>query len=144
MKDLANNVKRVQSLDPVVLTATQVFAGVDRAGFESVVQCALIGESGDTLSGSVKIDLILEESSDNSVWSAVTSADKVTGGTVDGSGIFATIDDGAEDDAVYSIGYTGGLQYSRINAVFTGTHTNGTPVGGLAVLGHASYGAVSQ
>ena len=142
MKDLANNIKRVQTLDPIVLTADQLFTGVDRQGFESVVLAALLGLSGDTLSGSVYADLILEHSDDDSTYTAVTSANHVTGGTVDSSGIFATINAPAEDETQYSIGYTGGKRYCRINYDITGTHTNGMPVAGLAILGDPTYTAV--
>ena len=108
------------------------------------------GESGDTLSGSVKLDLVLQHSDDGSSWSDVTSASDVlvnadSGVSApDANGIFRTIDAAAEDDAKYRIGYVGGKRYSRISLDFTGTHTNGFPLCAAAVLGHAEQAPVSD
>ena len=89
----------------------------------------LVGESGDTLSGSVKWDLILQDSSDNSSFSAVTDNKFVSFASVDSSGIYATIDAASEDDASYPIGYHGPNRYFRVACTKTGTHSNGTPLG---------------
>ena len=128
-----NKNESVQVLDPVVLTADAVLTGTDTSDCNAVTLNVLVGESGDTLSGSVYWDFILETSPDNSVWTAVTDTNVVIGQTVDGSGIFATIVAPAEDDVVLSVGYIGLEQYVRVNIDATGTHTNGTPMGALAV-----------
>ena len=95
MRDLANNISVVQSLAPAVRTADANGTGVDLQGFEGATIVVDSGAEGDTLSSSVKIDFKLEESSDNSTFSAVTAATSVTDGTVDSSGIFLTLDDNA-------------------------------------------------
>ena len=92
MKDLANNLAVVQSLAPAVRTADANGTGIDLQGFESAMVLVDMGAEGDTLSSSVKIDFKLEESSDDSSYSAVTSSTAVTEGTVDSNGIFATFD----------------------------------------------------
>jgi len=128
MKDLANNISVVQSIAPVVGSSDTNGTGVDLQFFESAVAVVDTGVEGDTLSSSVKIDFILEDSDDNSSWSAVTSQSSVTDGTVDSSGIFLTLDANAETPQVTSIGYVGGKRYLRVTADFTGTHSNGTPI----------------
>ena len=129
MKDLANSISVVQSLAPAVRTADANGTGVDLQGFEGATVVVDSGAEGDTLSGSVKIDFKLEESSDTSSFSAVTSATAVTDGTVDSNGIFLTLDDNAETPQVTSIGYVGGARYIRVVADHTGTHSNGSPYG---------------
>ena len=63
----------------------------------------------------------------------MTSSSRVSYAAVDSSGIYATVDAAAEDDAVYPIGYTGPERYVRIVCTKTGTHSNGTPIGILAL-----------
>tara|TARA_R110000803_G_C11769085_1_gene295011 strand:- start:56 stop:520 length:465 start_codon:yes stop_codon:yes gene_type:complete len=133
--DIANNTTITQVLDPVTLTATANTTGLDTQFSNGSMLVVTMGESGDTLSGTVYWELILQESSDNSTWSAVTSATSVTWGSVNSStGVFATIDAAAEDDAAFKIGYTGPERYVRVAVTKTGTHTNGTPIGALGFV----------
>ncbi|MEQ9144360.1 MAG: hypothetical protein RLO08_08380 [Parvibaculaceae bacterium] len=136
MRDLHSSLGLVQTLDPAVTSATRAGAPVDRQGYESVEHVVLVGTSGDTLSGSVSITLQLDESEDGAVWAPVVDDSHVLGASVDMTGAFALIDDVAEDGMAYSVGYVGDARYSRVQAVLTGTHTNGTPLGAIALLGH--------
>lgn len=129
MIDLANNIAVSQIINPATLSATTNSSGIDLQFDNGGMIIVNVGESGDTLSGSVFWTLILEDSSDDSNYSAVTNTDYVTWGTVDGSGIFATIDAAAEDDSVHKIGYIGPNRYVRVAVTATGTHSNGTPIG---------------
>jgi len=138
MRDLHSNLGVVQSLDPAVTTATRVGAPIDRQGFESVEHIISLGMSGDTLSPSVSLSLKLEESEDGSNWSPVVNDSDVIGASVDGSGIFALVDDGAEDGQAYAVGYVGDARYCRVQVSLAGTHTNGTSVAALALLGHGT------
>jgi hypothetical protein len=135
MKDLANNISVAQSIAPQVLSSDTNGTGIDLQFFESATVIVDTGAEGDTLSASVKVDFILEDSDDNSSWSAVTSNNHVTDGAVDSSGIFLTLDDNAETPQVTSIGYVGGKRYLRVTADVTGTHTNGTPMSVSIVKG---------
>jgi len=132
-KDLANNLLMTQVLDPATTSATVNTAGLDMKGATGGMINVLIGESGDTLSSSVKWDLILQDSDDDSSYSAVTSNTDVSFADVDSNGIFATIDAAAEDDASYAIGYNGAKRYVRVACTKTGTHTNGTPIGAVGI-----------
>ena len=135
-RENVNKNETVQILDPAVLTADTVTTGVDTADCNAAKISVLVGESGDTLSGSVKWDFILESSENNSDWTAVTDTNLVVGQTVDSSGIFATIDAADEDDVVLTVGYIGYARYFRVNIDATGTHTNGTPMGAVAEKGN--------
>ena len=135
MKDLANNISAVQSLAPAVRTSDTNGTGVDLQGFESATIIVDTGAEGVTFSGSVKIDFKLEESSDDSTYTAVTSATAVTDGTVDSNGVFLTLDDNAETPQIASIGYVGGARYIRVVADFTGSHSTGTPVAASVIKG---------
>ena len=144
MDNFYQNVKHDQVIDPVVITADADGSSVDLLGYSRVVFYALIGESGDTLSGSVKIELEVEESSDDSSFTDVADADltKYVAGTNDGC--FAVIDAAAEDDAVFMTEYRGSARYVRPVINVTGTHTNGTPIGIVALRIGAERVAVTQ
>lgn len=151
MKDIHSNVKLVRAIDPDVYTTDQTGTGIDRQGFEAVEHVVDLGESNDTLSGSVYYDFILEESDDDSTYTAVTaSASALVGSAAsavsapDSSGIFATVDAAAEDNLILRIGYIGGKRYSRVKVDFTGTHTNGTPLSAFAILGMAEQAPTSD
>lgn len=144
MRDIESNVRHDQVIDPVVITADANGASVDMKDYSHCAFYALIGESGDTLSGSVYIELEVEESADNSTFTDVADADltNYVAGTNDGC--FGLIDAAAEDDAVYMTQYRGNARYVRPVINVTGTHTNGTPIGILAVRFGAERLPVSQ
>jgi hypothetical protein len=141
--DLYNNIKVSSLLIPAVRTADANSTAVDMQGFESVVFVADVGNSADTLSGSVKIEFELEESDDNSTFTDCADADVI--GYVDGTndGTFAVIDAPAEDSTVFKCGYRGTKRYVRVVFNVTGTHSSGTPIGVIAIQGNANYAPVS-
>jgi hypothetical protein len=139
MRDLHNNIKTVASILSVVGNndTEGTGAAVDLAGFESAELIFNVGQSGDTLSGSVYIELYLQESADGSTgWAAPAAADIL--GT---NGVL--IDAAAEDEVVVKIGYQGSKRYIRAFVDFTGTHTNGIPISATAILGHAHHAPVA-
>ena len=153
MRELHSNIKAVTMIAPIVGnndTEGTPAAGADLKGFNSCELIAMCGVSGDTLSGSVKVDIILEESDDDSTWTAVTDANDVvfaSDGTVaapDSNGLIATIDDAAEDPDTFRIGYIGNKRYARLRFDFTGTHTNGMPISSMAILGHPAKAPTSD
>jgi hypothetical protein len=136
IRDYAD-LKKVKALSAAVLTADATGASIDAFGYETVAITANVGASGDTLSGSVYVELEIEHSDDNSSWADAANTDIRTAVTGTNTGTFAKIDDPAEDDAIYSVQYIGGKRYVRIVANLTGTHTNGIPIGAVAVLSGA-------
>lgn len=110
-------------------------------GFEALVMLVHLGASGDTLSGSVLIDLEMEESDDGSVWNKVPNAqmevpDSAQKGA-EGDGVWQRIDDPALDDRVYKADYIGHKQFARLVLDFTGTHTNGIDLSASYLAGRA-------
>ena len=122
---------------------TETGDAVDGRGFEEIVHIVQLGTEGDTLSGSLLLELILEESdSSGSGYSVVTDANDVNINTnsydgvvtePDASGIFATIDAAAEADKVYAIGYRGTKRFTRVLSAKTGNHSTGTVAAMLAL-----------
>ena len=143
IRDFANNLKVDQVVDPVVITADADGASVDMKGYGSLAFYALIGATGDTLDGSNYIDLELEESDDDSSFSDVADADVRNSVTGTNTGTFARINAADEDDAVYLGQYDGSSRYVRPVINVTGTHTNGTPIGIIAVRAKAKNLPVS-
>ena len=135
MQDIANSLKVLNTINPVVGTSDANGTGIDLQGYESAMIVVPTGIEGDTLSSSVKIDFKLEESSDNSTFTAVAVNTAVTDGAVDANGIFSTLDANSETPQISTIGYIGGSRYIRVVADFTGTHSNGTPIAAQVILG---------
>ena len=134
-KDLHNNLKLTTSIVPAVKSSDTNGTGIDTAGYEAVEMVVMVGLSADTLSSTNKISLELEESTDNSTFTDVAEADMIggiSGGTV---GEFALIDAATEDELTYKVGYRGTQRYIRPVLNFSGTHTTGTPIGAVAILG---------
>lgn len=146
MKDLHSNIKPVTTLLPVVTTADKDGAAVDSDGFRSVEHLIHIGAPGDTFSGSLKFDFFIEESdASGSGWAGVADAESILGDfTLGADGLFLTVDADGECSQMYRIGYRGNKRYSRITMNKTGTHSNGTPLGMMAVKGHPLSAPTSE
>ena len=143
-RDFENNLRDDQVVDPAAATVDADGASVDMKDYNSVAFYALVGATGDTLDADNYILLELEDSADNSSFANVADADmtnSVTGATV---GTFAKINAAAEDDAVYMTEYHGGARYVRPVINVVGTHTNGTPIGILALRAGAGRLPVTQ
>ena len=131
MRDLYNNIRAIKGILAIVANNTTegTGVGVDLLGYEGALVIFNIGTSLDTLSGSVKIQLDVQESDDNSAWSNVAAGDLLGGDDA------IVIDAAAEDDVIHQRGYIGTKQYIRPLITFTGTHTNGFPVSAVVVRG---------
>ena len=136
MRDISNRVKAVTCQDAKVFTADANGTTVDRQGFESCMFVVNSGIEGDTLSSSVKFEFILQESDDDTTFTAVTSSTSVTETSVDSSGIFLTLDANGETPQTSQIGYIGGKRYARVKIDATGSHSNGTPISIQGILGN--------
>jgi len=131
--DLKNKLEHLNSIFPQEASADVTGASCNIADAIAVEVVAHIGASGDTLSGSVKIEMELQHSDNNSSWDPVPDAQLQ--GAVAGTnvGTFAVINDPAKDEAIYKAGYIGGKKFLRVIANFTGTHTNGCPVAAMVI-----------
>lgn len=133
LKDFINNMKVDQVIDPVVLTGDADGASVDMKEYARCTFIALIGESGDTLGSGVRLEMEVEESDDNSSFSDAPDADVINYVAGANDGCFAVIDAAAEDDAYAICTYRGDKRYVRPVANIVGTHSNGIPVGVIAI-----------
>jgi hypothetical protein len=135
MRDLRSQIA-VSSIVPIMgnNTGEGTGVGVDLAGFDSAKMIAHIGDSGDTLSGSVYMTAAFQESDASGSGFANIAADDLKGGLND-----VVIDAPAEDQVVIQRNYVGGKRYVRVLITFTGTHTNGTPISALVVKGNARH-----
>ncbi len=133
MRDLYHNILVSQHLNPVNSSVTRTSTTIDRQGFDAVEVLFAIGLSGDTLSGSVFWTLKLQHSDDDSSYSDVPLAD------LNNSAATVVINSASLDETVYAFGYQGNKRYLKAVATPTGTHTNGTPIGMIALRGTPAY-----
>ncbi len=146
MFSMGNDIKAVSALVPAIRGASAAdFTGADvnRAGFDALSYVINFGAEADTLSGSVKFDIILEHADDNGsgapgTYAAVAATDIVipnwaTNMAFAAGGIVMTVDAAVESPAVGFVDYVGGKQWSRLKIDATGT-TTGQPISAEALL----------
>lgn len=133
MRDLYHNVLVTQHLNPITSSTTKTSTAIDLQGHNSAEVVFAIGQSGDTLSGSVLWTLKVQHSDDDSAYTDTTTAD------LSNSAATVVIDSSTEDRTAYSFGYVGNKRYLKGVATPTGTHTNGTPIGILALRDNSAY-----
>lgn len=109
-------------------TVDKNFATCDLLGYGGCRIIVDLGNSGDTLSADLDIQLEVEHSDDDSTWSDCADTDITDSVTGSNTGTFAHIDAPSEDSAIFSTEYIGGKRYVRLVLNVTGTHTNGTPI----------------
>ena len=142
MRDIKANMKHDFCLCAVV-TEDADGASVDMQEYKEVAFYATVGASGDTLSGSLKFDIGLEHSDDNSTFAACTDA-QVLGSVASGStGVFAIVDGATDDEKVYVAQYRGTKRYVRASITAAGTHTNGTPIAITALRWLSNFSPVN-
>lgn len=130
MRDLYNNISVVQASAPAVATASVTSSAIDLQGFERVAVIFAVGATGDTLSGSIYWTLKLTEcDTSGGSYTDVVLAD------LHNAAATVVIDSNSEDETAVKFGYKGSKRYLKAVATQTGTHTNGTPIGVLALLG---------
>jgi len=137
MRDLYHNIAVSQPLNPVNSTATKTSAAIDLQGYSSALVVFCIGLSGDTLSGSVYWTLKLQHSDDDSSYSDTSTAD------LNNTAATVVVNSSTLDEAAYGFGYAGNKRYLKAVATPTGTHSNGTPIGILALRDTAAYRPVA-
>lgn len=136
MKDLFNNVAVVEVLPPAAMSADNVPAALDLAGFRSAVLLLHVGIGGITFTGSNKIEFKLTHSDDDATYEAVTADDVDGVGSVGAGGIVKSLTSEHAAASLDKIGYVGGKRYLKLLADFSGTHGTGTPIAATLVKGH--------
>ena len=118
----------VQLLPPAVRTASVVSNSIDTQNFDSMALMVSIGASGDTLNATNRVEMVVQESSDNVNWTAAASSsltDVVVGGQSP-SGTMGVLNAATTAGQLFYIGYIGGLRYVRVALNNYGTTSNGT------------------
>lgn len=133
MRDIYRNILVTQHSHPAIATSTTTSTTIDLQGYDSVNVLFAVGQSGDTLSGSVYWTLKLTHSDNDSDYDDVALAD------LNNDSATVVINDAAEDETVIGFGYKGNKRYLKAVATATGTHSNGTPLGIIALRGTPSY-----
>jgi hypothetical protein len=108
MRDLKNNLDGVSSIDPASYTASTNGSGVDLRDFDGALVMFQAG-SADTGSGNETYTPGVEESDDNSSFSAVAASD------LEGSLVNMTA------NSVQRVGYKGAKRYVRAVLTLGGT-----------------------
>jgi len=138
-REQSTDIKFATAIVPAVATATVTSAAISLAGYDAATVLFDIGNSADTLSGSVFWTLSLTEC--DTVGGTFTA---VAAGDVAGGANSYVIDAPSEDSRVVTFGYTGSKPFIKGVVTKTGTHSSGTPIGILSALGLASNAPVAN
>ena len=125
-------------LPPLVRTASATSASFDLQNYDSVALVVNVGATGDTLNGTNRVELQVQESDDNATFTAVADADLlkvVSGGQAVGT--FGILNSGGSVGQVYLTGYRGNKRYVRVALANFGTTSTGTSTDVLAIAGRA-------
>lgn len=112
MLDLKSNIDVVQDIAPAAKTATAHGGGADMAGYD---QAVAIFDAGVITDGTHTP--ALEESDDNSTFTAVAAGDLI--------GAFAAVTSSSGGSAVQRVGYIGTKRYIRVTTTVSGATTGG-------------------
>lgn len=144
-RDAGAKLRPINTIRAIVGNNTTEGTGVavDLKGYDGAVSVIDIGDSGDTLSSSVKIDPTLEESDDGSSgWTTIPAS-----GLRHDQNDFTTIDTPTKDTKTIVTTILAGLgrkRYVRVLLTFTGTHTNGTPISAHIIKTHPRVAPASM
>lgn len=139
MKNQLRDLSVVKTILPIAAKNTSNGTGtaVGLAGFEAATFIVNLGVPGDTLSGSTYFTINFQDSDDGSTWTNIAAAELRGGDNA------VVIDANGKASTVITRSYLGHKNFLRTYIVFTGTHTNGTPLASDVVLGlprHAPVG----
>ena len=140
-REIFNSTKTESVVRAQVLTALPTATVIDMADASSVNFLIDMGNSADTLSGSVFWTITLQDSADNITFATVTDAESLLiaiDGAKQASATSIIVDAPAEDQKVFEVTYKvpGNKRYLKLLITPTGTHTNGTPMSAMAVKGY--------
>ena len=122
------------NIQSIATNTTTVGNVIDRQGYQSAVLALLSGTITDGT-----YTPLLEESSDNSTYTAVADADLLPAGTGQEAAIALILTD---DNVIEKIGYRGNKRYLRLSIVSAGTTTGGT-IGAVAILGDPNLAPIA-
>lgn len=133
MRDLYHNVLATQVLNPATATSTKTSSTIDMQGYNSLAVVFALGQSGDTLSGSLYWTLSLQDSPDNVTYTPVPAS------AINSGSATIVLNATTADRQAYSFGYNGGQRYVQAVATPTGSIVSGVPIGIVALRDTAGY-----
>lgn len=148
MHDITSNIHLSQVLDPQTIQGSALDSGdIDAQGFETLAVAVLVGEIGDTLDASNRIDLSIEHADDDGTgspgsYAACTDADVLNASGLS-TGIFKAVDAAGDESARHVIGYRGGKRFVKVTATPVSLATGGA-IAMLALKGGASGAPVDN
>lgn len=113
-------------LVPAVRNSDTNSASVDLQDADDATLLFHIGASADTLSTTNKIELEVQESDDNSTFTACADAAITNPATATNTGTAAVVTSNGTASTLYKVGYKGTKRYIRGVLNFSGTHSTGT------------------
>ena len=136
-RSLKDKLKVTKCLDPDTVTATGAGAGVNNAGFGSLMFLVAVGAtSGNDFSGTHKLAITMQDSDVDVDGSYANCVDADIHDAEDGAnGIVKNLDATDDADSVHVAHYRGNKKFARIKLVETGTVS--VPVSVVAVQGHS-------
>jgi uncharacterized protein involved in tellurium resistance len=126
------------TLTAAVRTGDVSGAAVDRTLYDAkeITHILLMGAGGITFDDTNKIEVVMEESDNNSDYTAVAQKDCIVdNGVTVTSGIVKAFVAAHATATAYSYGYRGNKRYSRLTLNFSGTHGVGTATAACAIHG---------
>ncbi len=126
---LYSGTKIVQMQVPGVLSADTLSAKFDLQDVSDLMLLLSVGVAGDTWSTSNKIEIEVQDSPDDSTYTACADAvisNPVSGATSTGTMAKLT-NSTTHASQIYACAYRGNQRYVKVNINFTGTHSTGDP-----------------
>ena len=129
-----HNLSLSQLLAPLLRTASATSASFDCRPSNSVAVAVSVGATGDTLNGTNRMELQVQESDDNSTFTAVADADLVKAVPGQAAGTFGLVNNTTTAvNTIYKTAYIGKRRYVRVAVVNYGTTGSGTTYGVTAI-----------
>ena len=126
----------VPLLPPLVRTASANSASFDTQNYDAVALLVNVGATGDTLNGTNRVELQVQESDDNSTFTPVADADLLNAVAGQATGTFGIVNNTTTAvGKVYLTGYRGNKRYVRVAFANYGTTSTGTAMDVLAIGG---------
>lgn len=143
MHDIINNIGVALLAAPQTVQAAALeSAPLDTRGTGAAALVVLVGNIGDTLGPSDRLDLKIEHADDNgsgapAAFAACADADVLYHEAL-AAGLFKAVDENADEQKRYVIGYRGTKRFVRIVATPVSLSSGG-PVAVLGLTGNASH-----
>ena len=135
MREQSNSMKIVSAIAPAVYAADTTPVAIDRLGYASATIAIHVGVGGITFTGTHKIEFVLEDSYDGTVWAPVPAGQVVGPDLTADDGIVLALKTAQAAAKVTKVGYIGDARYIRLKGDFSGTHGTGTPLAAEVIFG---------